>query len=67
MRLASRRAAAAQTSAEAAKIAAEYTKDMVDSTNRLASYTRHLGVATWGIVAITLLTQVALIFVTLKK
>ncbi len=60
MRLANRQAEAALESAKAAKVAADYTKE-------LASFTRNLAVATWGIVAITLLTQVALILVTLKK
>jgi hypothetical protein len=34
------------------------------ATDNLVKYTKHLATATWGIAAITLITQVALIYLT---
>lgn len=37
------------------------------ATTQNAGYTRHLAISTWAIAAITLITQVALVILTLKK
>lgn len=37
------------------------------ATVRNAAYTKHLAISTWAIAAITLITQVSLVILTLKK
>ena len=40
---------------------------MVEATTRLSTYTQRLALATWGIVLITLLTQISLIYLSATR
>jgi hypothetical protein len=58
-----------ENTAQASKDTAELvnqTKGLATQTMNLVTQTRNLAIATWGIALITLLTQIALIILTLK-
>ncbi len=53
--------------AEASREMAGANRDLVESTHNLVQQTRNLAKATWGIVLITIITQVALIVLSLIR